>query len=582
MTKYNKEAVKKHFADLGPVGPLNKGNRSRRCKYCDRPVSGTANRARDHFLKSRCHVSRLKGTLPREEFQRRERGRLQALSELGAASALVEEGSSEENEIVPGDVTPECPAAASEPGSGTLLRQATIMNNGVVFATHEETQRSIDDSMTAECIPFNMMRSIYWDRLVKNLMKAPTSFQYAKYEKARTVRVQKIRQRVSARVEELRQQWPTTGCLLQLDGWTDRRARPHINVMISFSKGVIFWRSVCMSRRDKGSVVYYDILRKAIMEIGEDSVVGIVMDNAAVCARDGRMIEVDFPHIFSVSCTAHSIDLILEAFAKIGWVNDVLNRAWEVAKFFTNHSKVRDLLLSSNDSVVAKPGATHIVNSTQRQLFLSATHFVVDDSFWAGVAKVQETSKELLDLLRFVDGQLPTISKVYGRMDCVVEKLRAKECFSDVEKEEFEDIIMCRWNVMTSPLHCATMLLDPEYRTMRPDKDVEVADGFWTWLYSWCPKPKYKEVDEGEEKEEGRSEEEVVAVTSAKRPRGRPRKEAVQLSADTAASPGTADVESEARDDDGSDSSSAEDCGSEEDYDSEAQPLASKRHKQLD
>ncbi|GBG90128.1 hypothetical protein CBR_g50221 [Chara braunii] len=314
--------------------------------------------------------------------------------------------------------------------------------------------------------------------MVQKLMNAPTGFRYAKYDKARTTRVEKTKTRIRARVEELRKEWVTTGYMLQLDGWTDRRARPHINVMVS----------LCSCRENGG---------------------------------------LEFGHIFSVPCTAHSIDLVLEQFAKIGWVDNVLKKATEVAKFFTNHGKVRDLLtIYSKGIVVAKPGATqfatnfimldsvqelylslracitdpdwkpNIVNQSQRHLFENATDLVLDDKFWAGVEKVQSTSKELLLLLKFVDGEGPTISKVYAPMDSDVEKLRAKECFSQQEKDELEEIIMRRWNTMTSPLHCATMFLDPEYRRSKLEKDAEVMDGFWTWVYLWCKPDMYRDMDE--------------------------------------------------------------------------------------
>ncbi|GBG90070.1 hypothetical protein CBR_g50163 [Chara braunii] len=287
-----------------------------------------------------------------------------------------------------------------------------------------------------------------WDNMVKVLMNAHESFRYAKYEKARTTRVEATKGRVTARVEELRRQWPSTVCMLQLDGWTDRRSRPHINVMVSFPKGAIFWRSVCMSNRENGVTSYYEILKRAIKEVGPDAVVGIVMDNAAVCAAAGRMIEAEFPHIFSIGCTAYNIDLMLEAFTKIGWVDAAIKRAVEVAKYFTNHTRV------------------------------------------------METSKGLLGLLKFVDGDGPTISKIYGRMDNLVEKLRENEVFTEMEKDELEAIIMRRWNAMTSPLHCAAMFLDPELKASKPEQDLEVADGFWTWVYSWCKRPMYKTVDE--------------------------------------------------------------------------------------
>ncbi|GBG65335.1 hypothetical protein CBR_g50698 [Chara braunii] len=492
-------------------------------------VVGTASRAKKHFLENRCNLGPLKATLSKEELQERERGRNAAIRELGGVGAPADV-SSEEDECEASEGEEPKSATRTTVGASTSktgMRQSLITDNVTVMSKNEDTQRSINDWMTAHCIPFNMMKSEEWDNMVKALMNAHESFKYAKYEKARTTRVEVTKGRVAAMVEELRRQWPSTDSLLQLDGWTDHRSRPHINVMVSFPKGSIFWRSVCMSNRDKGAVSYYEILKRAIAEVGQDAVVGIVMDNATVCAAAGRMIEAEFSHIFSIGFTAHNIDLMLEAFTKIGWVDAAIKRAVDIAKFFTNHTRMRDLLLSkSNGEVVAKPGATRfatnfimlsslqrlylplrsclldaawkesIVLPTQRHLFHVATECILDNSFWSGMEKVMESSKGLLGLLKFVDGNGPTMSKIYGRMDNLVEKLKENEFFTKTEKDELEAIIMPRWNAMTSTLHCAAMFLDPEFKANKPEQDLEVADWFWTWVYSWCKWPMYKTVDE--------------------------------------------------------------------------------------
>ncbi|GBG71196.1 hypothetical protein CBR_g8499, partial [Chara braunii] len=246
-------------------------------------------------------------------------------------------------------------------------------------------------------------------------------------------------------------------------------------------------------RRDKGAKAYFDILSRVIHEIGEEAAVGVVMDNAATCVAAGQMIEAEFKHIFSVPCTAHNIDLIFEQFGKIGWVDIVLKKAAEVVNFFMNHTK--DLYLPLQTCLTDKDWKESIVLPGQRHLFPAATATILDNDFRVGAEKVQKTSAQLLDLLKLSDGIGPTIGNIYGRMDEAVESLRKQDCLTELEKEELEEIIMRRWNTMTSLLHCAAMFLDPEFRDSSLDKDPEVMDGFWTWLYSWAKLSAYRELD---------------------------------------------------------------------------------------
>ncbi|GBG69428.1 hypothetical protein CBR_g4122 [Chara braunii] len=492
MTKHAEQPVKKHFEAVKAYGAADKGNKVWRCKYCNHNRTGIASRLRDHFLKGACNVPRLRGTISKEELLRREQGRDAAISELGGvltgAGAEVDLSSSEDEIDTEDAVT----TGALTKSSTTHVRQTKIVDNAIIITANEQTQRTVGDWMTVECVPFNMMRSMYWDHMVKALMNAPKSFQYAKFDEVRTKRV-----------------------AVRKDGAAAQgMARQRLHVATQW-------------RREKGAKTYFDILSTAIRKIGEEAVVGVVMDNAATCAAAGRMVEAEFKHIFSVSCTAHSIDLMLEQFGKIGWVDVVLKKSAEVVKFFMNHSRVRDLLLvNSQGAILTRPGATRfatnfimldsvqdlylplqtcltdkdwkdsIVLPEQRHLFVVATETILDNDFWAGVEKVQKTSEKLLQLLKLSDVVGPTMSKIYGGMDAAVESLRNEECFTEMEKEELQEILMRRWNTMTSPLHCAAMFLDPEFRNSNLEKDLEVMDGLWTWVYSWAKPTEYKELDD--------------------------------------------------------------------------------------
>ncbi|GBG66089.1 hypothetical protein CBR_g55432 [Chara braunii] len=377
MTKSRSEAVKRHFTEVGDSGRVDKGNKQRRCNFCDKLVSGAASRARDHLVKgSRCDVERLRGVVPREEYSRRVKGRLAARSELGVVMGETAKGGSSEDDN----------------------EQRTVEG------------REVDRSESA------------------------------------------------------------AGLL---------HATPQSSI---------------------GASAYYGILKTAIEEIGAEAVVGVVMDNAAVCAAVGRMVEADHPHIFSVPCTTHSLDLIFESFAKITWVGEVIKRVSEVAKFFTNLSGVRDLLLHcSNGSVVPKPGATRfttnfimlsslqglylplracltdddwkptIVHTSQHELFVRVTHSIFDDTFWVDIEKVMQTSRELLKLLKMVDGTGPTISKVYARVDSVVEKLRESRHFT-----EEVDAEVCSW-IEGIGQHTSENART-QARTMQPAR----------WWRKWC------------------------------------------------------------------------------------------------
>ncbi len=51
--------------------------------------------------------------------------------------------------------------------------------------------------------------------------------------------------------------------------------------------------------------------------MGAEIVVQVCMDSAAVCKAAGCKLEVHFPHITFIPCTAHCLDLLLEDMGKL-------------------------------------------------------------------------------------------------------------------------------------------------------------------------------------------------------------------------------------------------------------------------
>ena len=93
---------------------------------------------------------------------------------------------------------------------------------------------------------------------------------------------------------------------------------------------------------------------------------------------------------------------------------------------------------------------------------------VGDDEWWDRVEYLLTFSKSIVDLLRMLDTDKPSLGEVYEGIDSMIEKIRevdnAKE--QDLEEvfyNEVKDILTKRWNKMTTPLHLLAYALNPKY-----------------------------------------------------------------------------------------------------------------------
>ena len=92
---------------------------------------------------------------------------------------------------------------------------------------------------------------------------------------------------------------------------------------------------------------------------------------------------------------------------------------------------------------------------------------VVDDEWWDRVEYLLAFSKPIVDLLRMLDTDKPSLGEVYEGIDSMIEKIRevinAKEKDPDEVFYEVKDILTKRWNKMTTPLHLLAYALNPKY-----------------------------------------------------------------------------------------------------------------------
>lgn len=87
-------------------------------------------------------------------------------------------------------------------------------------------------------------------------------------------------------------------CSIVMDGWTDCRCQPLINVIVTCPAGSYFLRAIDCSGRHKDADFQFSILRDAIEEVGAANVVQVITNSARVCKSAGLMVEGTYRHIF--------------------------------------------------------------------------------------------------------------------------------------------------------------------------------------------------------------------------------------------------------------------------------------------
>ncbi|KAG8378196.1 hypothetical protein BUALT_Bualt08G0112700 [Buddleja alternifolia] len=197
------------------------------------------------------------------------------------------------------------------PVKGGSLKQKTI------FAiTRKNEKENADEAlvkaMIVNNIPFNVLRSEEFVAACTKIAAHGKGYVPPSSETARTKYLAKLKEEANEYVNSVKSSWVESGCTLMSDIWTDRRKRPHINLLVACPKGITFLKSECIVGSRKTAEYISKFISSGIEEIGPSNVVQFVSNNASNYIAAGYMIEQKYPHIVKTSCAAHYLDLALE------------------------------------------------------------------------------------------------------------------------------------------------------------------------------------------------------------------------------------------------------------------------------
>jgi hypothetical protein len=225
-----------------------------------------------------------------------------------------------------------------------------------------------------------------------------------------------------------------TSLSVMSDGMANITSTSLLNVICSNSAGQFFVKNIDTTGKEKTKEYIAEQVCLMIEVEGAENVVLLIMDGA--CRSSFPLINEEYPHIIRMICAAHSIDLLLEDFAKpkaqgpvvagyarfnfdTSFTRTTLEHNREIVKFITNHSKPLSIYRSMVEETpreqrprggteLLKPGDTRFATefiASERvlncRLLLEQTVVSVEFNAWLGKQKtsVRDLGSSCKDLV---------------------------------------------------------------------------------------------------------------------------------------------------------------------------------------
>lgn len=152
-----------------------------------------------------------------------------------------------------------------------------------------------------------------------------------------------------------------------------------------------------------------------------------------------------YPGLFTLHCTAHALDLALERICELPYFSDPIAVSKKIIKILTNHHFTSALFKSHSKLFLLKPGDTRFYSAyiavrrllrcqsavqktvvseewsewaakkDYREKARYVSTAVLDTAYWTAIANFCHVLKPIVRLLRLVDSNMPSMTKV---IDC--------------------------------------------------------------------------------------------------------------------------------------------------------------------
>eukprot|EP01018_Ginkgo_biloba_P021118 Gb_25767 [translate_table: standard] len=203
-------------------------------------------------------------------------------------------------------------------------------------------------------ILFNVARSPYYEEMVHAINNGPKGYKPPGYEKLRTTLIDNEKSGIQKELEPMSSEWPKVGCSIIMDGWTDRRNSPLLNIMVSCPRGPYFMRVIDFSLKEENAIFQSELLFEAIDEVGPSYVVQVITDAVSVC-KAGIMVQNKYRHIYWTPCFVHAMNIVLKDFSKFSWIAPIIEKAREIQMFVCNHHQAQAIYRFHTKVELLKP-----------------------------------------------------------------------------------------------------------------------------------------------------------------------------------------------------------------------------------
>ncbi|XP_066309372.1 uncharacterized protein [Miscanthus floridulus] len=244
-----------------------------------------------------------------------------------------------------------------------VLKQQKINKKLWKQRTHE-VQQYVVRWMYTHAIPFKAIDNDEFVQMCEAIGQFGVGFEPPSQDHLRGVLLNEEYARTKSLLQERDAKKVKNGCSIMTDAWSDKKRRSIMNLCMNCADGTSFISSKEMSNVSHTSKVIFELVDKAIEEIGPDDIVQVVNDNASNNMGAKKLLHEKRPNIFWTSCATHTINLMLQGIGSQKRFQKVIDQAKAFTTFVYGHTRTLECMRHFTERRdIVRPGVTRFASA---------------------------------------------------------------------------------------------------------------------------------------------------------------------------------------------------------------------------
>ncbi|KAG0451262.1 hypothetical protein HPP92_026521 [Vanilla planifolia] len=414
---------------------------------------------------------------------------------------------------------------ATSKGPSLVLSYAGSFGKDFSAQEKDDVDSKVIRCLCANGIPFNILRSPYWEEMVSAISKQ-SGYKSPSCERASAILLRNERVRVERELDDFKQKWSHYGISILLSGWNNVKTRSLISMIASNQFGSMFLHAVDFLMTDNFHKKMSISLLEVIENVGPYNVIQVVTDNASSCKSAMEEVMKSYPYVFWSPCFFQTLKLIMkDIIIALPWLEKTYINANGIVMYITHHSHaiqifhnylklellkaatgqyasyyyIFQLLYDVRDTLIAAVlsdqwdtwSSLPIIDEKVKLSGDSVKLCILSENFWEAIQMALSIMKPIYKTIKFTDQKGPLIGEVCDRMGNMLGEIK------DNLKEN-QDIFMIvrekinsKWSKSSVPLQCLAYALTPKYydedfiqvpapggrKRCPPDQDDDIFEG---------------------------------------------------------------------------------------------------------